>query len=82
MLLIYRNDFFILNKLSDHDDNKFILFLWKGIYPYEYLDDCEKFNDTWLPEKEDFYSSLNVEDITDADHTHTKRVCEDFEIKN
>ena len=23
-----------------------------------------------------------MEDITDADHTHTKRVCEDFEIKN
>ena len=35
-----------------------------------------------LPEKENFYSHLNVEDITDADYTHAKRVCEDFEIKH
>ena len=31
--------------------------------------------------KEDFYSHLTMEDITDADYTHTKRVCKDFEIK-
>ena len=34
-----------------------------------------------LPEKEDFYSHLNMEDITDADYAHAKRVCKDFEIK-
>ena len=32
-------------------------------------------------EKEDFYSHLNMEDITDADYAHTKRVYKDFEIK-
>ena len=37
---------------------------------------------TSLPEKEDFYSHLNMEDITDVDYTHTKRVCKYFEIKN
>ena len=56
--------------------------LWKGVYPYEYMDDWEKFNETSLPEKEDFYSHLNIEDITDADYAHAKRVCKDFEIKN
>ena len=35
-----------------------------------------------LPEKEDFYSHLNMEKIIDADHKHEKRVCKDFEIKN
>ena len=35
-----------------------------------------------LPEKEDFYSHLNMEDITDADNTHTKRVSKGLEIKN
>ena len=35
-----------------------------------------------LLEKEDFYSHLNMEDITDADYAHGKRVCKDFEIKN
>ena len=39
----------------------------KGVYPYEYMKDWQKFNETSLPEKEDFYSHLNMEDITDAD---------------
>ena len=34
-----------------------------------------------LSEIEDFYSHLNMEDITDADYAHAKRVCKDFEIK-
>ena len=38
-------------------------------------------NETLLPEKEDFFSHLNMEDITDADYAHAKRVCKDFEIK-
>ena len=44
-------------------------------------DDWEKFIETLLPEKEDFYSHLNMEDITDADYVHAKRVCKGFEIK-
>ena len=31
------------------------------------MDDWEKFNETTLPEKEEFYSNLNMEEITDAD---------------
>ena len=54
----------------------------KVVYPYEYIDDWGKFNETSLPEKDDFYSRLNMEDITDADYVHTKRVCKDFEIIN
>ena len=46
------------------------------------MDDWEKTNETLLPEKEEFYSNLNIEDITDADYMHAKKVCEDFEIKN
>ena len=46
------------------------------------MDDWEKFNEILLPEKEDFYSHLNMEDITDADYVHIKRVCKYFEIKN
>ena len=54
----------------------------KGVYPYEYIDDWEKFNETSLPEKEDFYSHLTMEDITDVDYAHANRVCKDFEITN
>ena len=39
------------------------------------MNDWEKLNAISLPEKEDFYSHLNMEDITDADY-------KDFEIKN
>ena len=46
------------------------------------MDDWEKFNETSLPEKEDFYSRLNMEDMTDADYAHAKRFCKDFEIKS
>ena len=46
--------FFNTYRLSKHDINKFILLLQKVVYPYEYMDDWEKFSETSLPEKEDF----------------------------
>ena len=39
------------------------------------MDDCKKLNEASLPGKERFYSSINMEDIKDADYTHAKRVC-------
>ena len=42
------------------------------------MDDWEKFNKISLPEKEDFYSHLNMEDITG----HIKRVCKDLKTRN
>ena len=52
------------------------------IDPYEYIDEWEKFNETSLPEKEEFCNNLNVEDIKDADYMLAKRVFKYFEIKN
>ena len=46
------------------------------------MDDWEKFNETSLPKKEDFYSHLNMKANVDADYTHAKRVCKGFEIKH
>ena len=66
---------------SSHDNNKFILLLRKGVYPYEYMYDWGKFNETSLPEKEDFYNHLNLKDITDADYAHAKGVRKELEIK-
>ena len=54
----------------------------KGVYPYEYVDDWEKFIEVSVPKKEGFHSHLNIEDITDADYKHAKKVCKDFEIKH
>ena len=69
-------------KFSNLYINKFILLLRKGTYPYEYMDDWERFDETTLPEKEEFYSNLNMEEITDADYMYGKKVCKDFEKKN
>ena len=67
-------------KFSNHDSDKFILLLRKCVYPYEYMDDWEKFIEALSPEKEDFYGHLNEEDIIDAGYAHPKKVCKDFEI--
>ena len=39
------------------------------------------FNEIPLPQKEEFYSNLNMEDIIDADYMHAKKVCKNLEIK-
>ena len=50
----------------------------KGGYPYEYMDDWEKFDEKSLPEKKDF----NMEDITDVDYAQSKSLCKKLEINN
>ena len=64
------------------DLNKFILLLRKGFYPYEYMDNWERFNETSLPNKESFYSSLNLENIGDIDYRHGNNVFKKFKLKN
>ena len=59
--------FLYIYKFSNHDINMLILLLQKGVYPYEYMGDCKKFNEASLPGKEDLYSHLNMEDLIDAD---------------
>ena len=54
--------------MSNYDDEKVILLLQEDVYPYEYMDDWEKLSKTVLPKKGDFYSQLNMEDITEADY--------------
>ena len=48
--------------------------LRKDVYPYEYMDSSEKFNETLLPPKEDFYSELILEDVSDKDYAHAQSV--------
>ena len=69
-------------KFFKNDINKSILLLRKGVYLYEYMDEWTKFNETTSPKNEEFYSNLNMEDITDEDYINPKRVCKVFEIKN
>ena len=52
------------------------------MYPYEYMDSWEKFDETSILDKEAFYSELNKEGITDEDYAHAQKVWKVFEIKN
>ena len=46
----------------------------KGVYPYDYVSSIEKLSETQLPPKEEFYSKLNDEEITDDDYQHAINV--------
>ena len=66
----------------DNDLNKFLILLRKGVYPYEYMDGWNKFNEKALPGKESFYSSLTLENISEVDYTHANNVFKKFNINN
>ena len=47
-------------EFCDKDLNKFVMLLRKGVYPYEYMDGWDKFNEKIIPSKESFYSNLTL----------------------
>ena len=54
----------------------------KGVYPYDYVSSLEKLSETQLPPKEEFYSKLNDEDITEDDYQHAINVWNTFKCKS
>ena len=58
------------------DLSKFALLLRKVVYPYEYIDSWERFNETSLPDKKDFFCKLKLEGITDEDYAYVQKVWE------
>ena len=69
-------------KICNGNLNKSVLLLRKGVYPYEYMDNWKRFNETSLPDKESFYSNLNMENIDDIDYRHGNNVFKRFKLKN
>ena len=53
----------------------------KGVYPYDYVSSLNKLSETCLPPKEEFYSRLNDEDISDDDYQHAINVWNTFGCK-
>ena len=53
----------------------------KGVYPYDFMDSFDKFNEK-LPPKEKFYRILNDEHISDKDYKHAQNVWNTFSLKN
>ena len=75
-------DDFIYTKKYFTDPVQFNLMKRKGVYPYDYMDRPSKFNDTKLPEREEFYSLLYDTNISEDDYRHAKDVWNTFRLKN
>ena len=69
-------------QLSNGNIDKFILLHKKGIYPYEYMDDWNKLNETDIPSIANHYSNLNLKYISKEDDKHAQKVKNTFNIKN
>ena len=63
------------------EGKEFDLMVRKGVYPYDYMDSFDKFNEK-LPSKEEFYSLLNDEHISNEDYEHAQNVWNTFSLKN
>ena len=72
--------FFIIQK-NEFGSNNLELITRKGVHPYDYIDDFNKFKEEGLPSIEIFYSKLTGEDISDEDDNHAKNVWEEFKCK-
>ncbi|XP_041675515.1 uncharacterized protein LOC121530461 [Drosophila eugracilis] len=50
----------------------------KGVFPYDYLDSFEKFNETQLPSIDSFYNSLSDENCSVEDYSFAQKVWDTF----
>ena len=64
-------------EFCNKDIKKSILLIRKGVYPSEYIDSCERFDEKSLPDEEAFYSSLNMDG-----YRHAKIVFKEFNNNN
>ena len=65
-------------KFCDNDLDKFIMLLRKGVYPYEYIDEWDKFNEKVLPGKD----NLTLENISEIDYAPANNVFKKFNINS
>lgn len=56
--------------------------LGKGVYPYDYINNCERFNKKKLLPIEKFYNGLHIEYTNDADYKHGNIRRKGFKINN
>ena len=67
---------------EDYSELQYGLLTRKGVYPYEYVNSWDRFNETQLPPIDSFYSNLNMSLISEDDYQQTQRVWKEFGIHN
>ena len=65
---------------QQYKGKKLDLMVRKGVYPYDYMDSFDKFDEK-LPPKEEFCSILNDEHISDEDYKHAQNVWNALSLK-
>jgi len=63
-------------------DEQKLLLTQKGVYPYDFMDSLDKFNETSFPTIKQCYSKLNKEDLSPEDYARALKVWDEFTIKN
>ena len=73
------NNFF---GFEEYSENQYKLLIGKGIYPYEYMTDWDKFKEMKLPPREAFYSNLNMAGVKEEDYENANRTWKEFDLKD
>ena len=73
------NEFF---GFEEYSENQYKLLIRKGIYPYEYMTDWDKFKETKIPPREAFYSKFNMAGVREEDYEHANRTWKEFGLKD
>ena len=63
-------------------EERLALLLRKGVYPYDYMDCWEKFEEKQLPPIEAFFNGLTNKGISEAEYGHAQTVWREFAITN
>ena len=67
---------------EDYSDLQYDLLTRKGVYPYEYVNSWDRFEETQFPPISAFHSNLNMSSISEEDYQHAQRVWKEFGIHN
>ncbi|KYN27900.1 hypothetical protein ALC57_02694 [Trachymyrmex cornetzi] len=77
-----KNELRILQcEFQNLSEDDFKLLIRKGIFPYEYIDCADKLQDTHLPSRESFYSSLTGDTVSENDYAHAVNVWQQFSVQ-
>ena len=69
-------------KWRELPEKAFEMLTRKGVYPYAYIDSMERFKETQLPSKKEFFNDLSKKDISDEDFEFVHQLWETFNLKN
>ena len=67
---------------KEYNENQYKLLIQKGIYPYEYMTNWDKFKEMKLPPRQAFYSKLNMAGVREEDYEHARRIWKEFGLKD